>query len=523
MVEAIETWLDISGEGSGDVRSWLRDGAPLNPETVNRIKAKLRDSSFSNKDLYGVPICRLVNRNQLRYERHHKIIYQLTPGQLQTMKYSSIKELPEVERIFGPDQPGKREIRAQLARQNQSLYWGVSDLFKSLIAMFDSDMGKNHFFEKDKKIVTKSFINISGEVSKGDNQEAHLDQRANDIAEEVSKAENQEPYHKIGPLSPWMLNLFSPMRYWSPPTTFAKNVFHMLFWRSIITGRDLYGRSIGDKKPEEKLTPSHIQQRIDAYLVIINWFQSSKYRITDYENLFMMVNEIANTLYNSEKPQGEKASDEKVSDILNKKLSEKVAVNIDDAIFFPMYKKGNNSYSFLEMEWPDVKIGIDFNLNLSDVSAEDFKKRLLDWDLFSPYKQVDDKTYVLRHVLQFLRDKLLELVLWSMFQAEIRSVGWVPVQHLYKIELKQACRDRCYDLAEMYEHAVNSSAEIREELFGKIDDSVIELIMTMDEEEPVELVKIFSGPLEAHTDWASIESLIHGLPTMRPRGFGWLP
>ena len=447
-------------------------GHPLDEDVVDRISEKISALSFSNKDLFGTPVCRLVNIDQLRFERHHKVIYQLTPGQLQTLDFSKIQEKQEVKRYLHSNN-GDGYSSSKIIRENQGVYWGVSDIFKSLIGMFDSDLGKNHYEKRNNMLISKNFMSIIGHPGElGDRGKTSF--------------------------SPWLLNLFSPMRYWAPPVTFSRNVFHMLFWRPVITGKDLYGRTVGSDKTEVDVTKETIIKRLQQYMVMINWFQSSKYRVTNYGAIFRMISELSRAIYNE-------------GGGLDNQLAELGKVSIDSPLYYPVYKKKMNSILLRGMEMPGVAVQVDFTPDFMSTENPGVNNPI-DWDLFSPYKKEKDQSYTVRHSLLFLRDKLIEVILWSICQAEIRSVGWVPAQHLYTIVVDDDGVNLLLDLAKQYESAKTVACLLeRKKTHAKIENQFRE---SQDKMKDVKLNKVFGGPLELHTDWKSIEKMIKGLPTL---------
>lgn len=431
VVDTLFDWLETSAHPS--INRWLSLGEPTSPEQANLIGRKLFSGKqgLTNASLYNQPVCRLVHRNQLRRDLDYQVIYQLTPGQ--SWLINPQEESPNKARSPQDLMKNLQDVMKDL-RQNQRVYWGISETLQSLVAMFDSDLGSR----KDSKAgtsYTKEFIRIKTEKS-----------QSSSLAE---------------------LNTLSPLRFWSPPPAFAGSVFHMLFWRSVITGQDLFGRPVIANDPEKASSP---KERASQYYVIINWFNAAKFRLADYANLFEALMAIARRT-NTAVRIGTKMpvnSDTPLRDLGDVDLSDEPTGEFlypryfsDSAVKFPQFEK------------------VDLMLPFGSVE----KKFELVWE------HQDDKDELTRliDVRKFLRDKALELILWSKYQMEIRSVGLIPIQYLYHVELTGEDKGQLVELSKVskeldrerkvspYSPEVRKlEEEINKDIFGAITSEQID-------------------------------------------------
>jgi hypothetical protein len=348
-----------------EVRNWLRCGEPLSPEKAEVVKRILFSdrARLTNESLLDQPICRLVHRSQLCRDLDYQVVYQLTPAQVRLID-------PGNEN--GNTAPSLIDLRI-----NQRLYWGISETFQSLVAMFDSDLGSSKTVSR--KSMTKELIRLTRE-------RAGIETRAPDE-----------------------LNKSSPWRFWAPPPAFAQSVFHMLFWRSVITGWDLFRRRVVPEGEHGADTPV---TRASHYYVLINWFNAAKFHLADYERLFDAIMEIARTVGN---PRYKRITPlHKMKDI---RLSDE-----PKGLLYPSY------FTESKVKFPRFQ-KIVLTLPFRSLAKESKEYWELAWH---PSK---NEPTTIADLLRFLRDKALELVIWSKYQMEIRSVGMIPIQHLYHIEL----------------------------------------------------------------------------------------
>jgi hypothetical protein len=334
------------------IRDWLRNGTPLGSRLFWRLRDKLKSEMLAETDLYNRPICRLVQVDQLRYDPDYTAVYQLTPAQVRLIS----------DQEGAAEEPAANVALSPLARihQNQRLYWTISEHFQSAIALFDSDLGSTKFSEQG----TKNLLHIHERKEGG------------------------------GGIAPHALNQYSPLRFWSPPPTFARYVFHMLFWQPVVTGRDLYKR----------VFPDDTTARIARFRVAINGYNAAKYRIADYAGLLRLLEELTDAF--AEHPR-------------RAMLANLKDIQLKHPVFYPR-----------EFEHPQlVRLPSgDVRIPLRSLNAQT-------WELTSRYHGRSKATTV-GHMFQMLRDRVLEILLWSKYQMEIRSVGMVPVQRVYQVELE---------------------------------------------------------------------------------------
>ncbi len=390
-----------------ELTKWTSEGIP-NERLFQRLTQRLAEDAISDPDLYNEPVCRLVRRSQLRFDPDYAAVYQLTPAQVQLL-----------------DKPSDDD-RAKL-NANQLCFRGLSESFLSLVAMFDSDLGGRD--ENEQAPETKGFIRIKSKTL------------------------------PVEGITPKELNRRSPLRYWTIPQTFAKSVFHMLIWQSLIIGEDLYhravpepflrneyGRKVDDEgeileeqtpdpspvteAPDDALeqekrrgdlsdqnqTETLLNERLADYCVVVNRFNAARYRIADYGHLLRLLGNIAVRIYES--------ADEDLERPVCK-MTDVVLASAED-----------NSELFHPLHYQSADEHITPPGASSATLSIPFTSSKL-WELAHRYetnKDGDEGTKI-RHVLQFLRDRMIELILWSRYQMEVRSVGMLPVQQVYNIEL----------------------------------------------------------------------------------------
>lgn len=441
-------WLEVDKEDRADevtrgaINKWLASGDVLAGEALDKIAEKLKKETLPNQALYNQLICRLVRRNQLRYDPDYQIIYQLTPGQ---------------SRLIEPDTSNREQhvshqSHSEIVDRNRRTYWGISEVFQSLIAMFDSELGK--VTGKKREGETKEFIRIEAKSILGTSGETSL--------------------------TPSELNKYSPLRFWAPPPVFARCVFHMIFWRSIITNKDLYGRKVIEAK-EKGAVEDRIKDRVDYYYVIINWFNAAKYRIANYDELFLALMAVAQNLVVA------CGADTQLNGTHTQlKLSEVKDVRLE-------------SKDIKKWFYPTVFEHTPFNrpenprlwLPFGTVSTHF-------WELARRYQEGDKRREDFTRVsdfLKFLRDRALELILWSKYQMEIRSIGIIPIQHLYRLELTDEGETHLKKLVELYDPVAGLEEDDHPEKLS-VNKQINEYVSAVKPDEIdrwIKLVKVYGG------------------------------
>ncbi len=374
----------LPSEISRSLSQWLATGkVRAKEELYGHIRRSVDARQLVSKDLYKKPICRLVYHDQLRYDSHYHAIYQLTPGQMRID--------PGLAGL-GSQASEVEDLDALLT--NQRIYWGISEILQSLIAMFDSDLGRCRELGPKEKgglgippelKVTKELFRISDEIENG----------------------------RGATVDPSSLNQFSPLRFWSPPPSFARCVFHMLFWRPMITGRDLFNRKIhGDT----------VAERARGYFVIINTFNAAKYRVAGYAQLLEALVDLASRLEGYDDEASLLAlEDLRIEEHLKAEEHLRIEERRDRSWPYPAFRHES------EIEFPiQVKPRLVIPLRSADAQI---------WELLYSHHEGERETKV-HHLRKALRDRVLQLMLWSRYQMEIRSLGIIPVQHLYQVELE---------------------------------------------------------------------------------------
>lgn len=443
----------LSHEFSKPLSDWLETGkvskARATEELFGHIRRRVAEEQLISKDLYKKPICRLVYHDQLRYDSHYHAIYQLTPGQMRINEGFAGTESPAT-----PNYSREAKNLGDLLR-NQRIYWGISEILQSLIAMFDSDLGRLRELETWEKgdlgiphdlKATKELLRISDTAGKGHG----------------------------ATIDPSTLNQFSPLRFWSPPPAFARCVFHMLFWRSMITGRDLFNREIyGDT----------VAERARGYFIIVNTFNASKYRVAGYAQLMEALVKLAKRLENL---------DDETS------LSDYPDLMIDEEWPYPAFRHDS------EIEFP-IQVKPRLTIPLKSAGAEI-------WELLYSHQETSEPTKVC-HLRKVLRDRILQVMLWSRYQMEIRSLGIIPVQHLYQVELEPECLPMLDDWRQRWKNRKSASSHAADDFDEQFAAAI--LAQVKDTNGWVRLRKVYGGTFRDLLDpsiiagglWPSIKRL----------------
>jgi hypothetical protein len=420
------------------VKDWLLTGEPLSREKVETIKRVLfpAPAKLTNESLFDLPICRLVHRSQLRRDLNYQVVYQLTPAQ--------------VRLIDRPHENSHAPTLEDLHR-NQRLYWGISETFQSLVAMFDSDLGSRRK-AKDTSM-TKELIRLTRE------------------------------HHKLEVLAPDELNKSSPLRFWAPPPVFCDSVFHMLFWRSMITGVDLFGRDVITTKNPARSIGNTLTNRANQYYVLINLFNAAKFHLADYEKLFDALMAIARIVG--------KARRSRSKDLF--KRPDILLVDDPKGLLYPSY------FPHSKVKFPRFK-----RVKLT-VPCKSLEKEL--WELTSDGAKQEPTT--ISDLLKFLRDKALETVIWSKYQMEIRSVGLIPVQHLYQLELTDKGIEMLRPLVQHFRKIDRKHLKPAETAGIKeaINQSMTKAIFNEDVDDWVSLKRVCGGTYRKVDDKAAWEKL----------------
>lgn len=500
--ETIPTQSEDHTDGlSKALDDWLDLGSP-NKHLFERIQERLSEEALTNADLYNHPVCRLVRRSQLRYDPNYAAVYQLTPAAIRFLSATSDQAKEGTDKELGTDDRSAKKdhgVRAGI-NCNQRIYRGLSELFHSLIAMFDSDMGApmddeeegggpaskpitdlKELAEKfDRKTrsrpiyVTKEFIRIEAKDERLRDEAAPGGEEAEDEAKR-KKQGNKQAQQVRTHLTPNELNRYSPLRFWSPPPAFARCVFHMLFWQSVITGKDLFGRDVPEQR-NASARPSDgqvdeveqtLRERLDDYFVIVNQFNAAKYRIAEYARL---VEALANVALRVESlaARHEFGPNAPLSLFPSEAWVDPRSPN--RPIFYPEHappQHGNESKQAKGQPGKgaqgryDQRIVIDplkVKLSLPFEETRQEGVQIL-WELAARYQQQNGPETNVGHILKMLRDRILELILWSRYQMEIRSVGVVPVQHVYRIELDKDGRELIRRLIDQFSQAGGDEKE----------------------------------------------------------------
>lgn len=381
--EALAEWL---GNREYPICRWLRDGIP-DSRLFAAIEQQLADCALADADLYNQPVCRLVRASQLRFDPDYAAVYQLTPAQV---RFTARQEEDEDPR--------------HVLNRNQRLFRGASESFQSLIAMFDSDLGSA--WRPEERTGDSRFV-----------------READGVTQTKDFLRLSEP-GRIQATTPKDLNFYSPLRYWSPPPSFARCVFHMLFWRAILTGRDLYGRPVPEWPSEDPSPEQLFDARVNDFLVVIDKFNAARYRIGTYATLFQLLGAVTWRVYKAFEDNLHRALEEIGTDLTLTPLE----------LFTPDHiGRGTGN---IVVDGTNLEMSIPFATNPSR-----------HWELLH---RGDQASTTVKDLLLFLRDRMLELILWSHYQMEVRSIGMIPIQRVYRIELKQRLKMLAQDAMEEY-------------------------------------------------------------------------
>ncbi|MBK8098765.1 MAG: hypothetical protein IPK26_16755 [Planctomycetes bacterium] len=358
-----DTDLAKSKEADDLVKSWFDGNWKACGALKERVVEKLKGLQVTKSSLYGKPVVRLVHNNQLQYDLDNRIVYQLTPAQIR-MERSE----PDAEDL----------LRIQL------LYRNLPRGLQSLLAVFDSDLGKDGGTENHSK--------------------------------ELLFVEPSPP--KAIAVSPSSLNYYSSLRYWAPVPSFVASVFHLLFWRPVLRGSDLYGRHVISAEDQDKWPNTYhgLMERAACYRLAINTFHGAVFHVADYGDLFSQLWEIARWV---------ESDDSKTSLIMKDSILRQVALARAD---HERRRQAARASYVVKYALPEIR------LRLTE------SKKPLELLMHYPGYRKDRK----RATLAFLRDKCLEVIAWSLYQAEIRSNGMVPVQRLYAVALEEAFAKRIF-------------------------------------------------------------------------------
>lgn len=440
--EFLRKWLELSVHEHGTeveaIGRWLKDGDVLEDSALDRIRQKLEEETLENHDLYSQPVCRLVRHDQLRYDPNYQAVYQLTPGD---------SKLLQKEEQANLQSPWKQ------VESNRRAYWGISEGFQSLVAMFDSELGK----------------------AREDSASGSTGSSGEEGTKEFIRIEFGE-----GSLTPNQLNRYSPLRFWAPPPAFARNVFHMIFWRSVVTNKDLFNRKVIELEDKGEAIEDRIRARVDYYYVVINLFNAAKFRIARYDELLLTLMAISREL-SAAYPEKDKV------------LKTARNVPLSSAKIKKLVYPAN---------LPDMRIELDNPQPTLILPFETFKSGL--WELARRYQQADERETCVSHLLKFLRDRTLELILWSKCQMEIRSIGIIPIQYLYRIELTPAGNRNLRALVKLYERAEEASEVEQRRLYNNINRQVANAVKSNRIDDWVRLVRVYGG---LHRDVAEPERI----------------
>lgn len=392
-LEALVSWAGPKMSES-ELKDWLNEGAPLVPAVVAKLVRRLEEMTLHEDQLFARPICRLVRCDQLRYDPHYQAVYQLTPAEMRllTNTHSIHNQLGDVSR-------------------NQKAFWGLSEDLQSAIAMFDSDLGRQ--IGDDEATELCKDLGLSPGTS-------------------ITKSLLEIRIDSEHPITPRSLNLFSSLRYWAPPPVFARSVFHMLLWRPVLTGFDLYRRPFPTETGKQRSLfkvkgrnkadqlKKRLKRRLGFYLVAINRFQASNYRLTHYGRLFDLLATVSSSLAGKSRRSSEREL-RKVRDLHWKELGPST-----ERFLANLLRPDQAGYDPLGPMAPKVSVHLPLQSCQKAV-----------WERVAAYQENGGPSTV-GDLLKLLRDMMIELILWANFQMEIRSVGNIPIQRLYAIELADA-------------------------------------------------------------------------------------
>lgn len=456
---ALRKWLEIK-DGDNQLvqalQTWLKTGSSPKGELLDKFRSSFYKETMKPDQLDNQPICRLVRANQLRYDPNYLALYQLTPAECRLIESNQQTD------------PKKNDLDD--VRRNQKIFWTLSYTLYSAIALFDSDLGRKT--PKNQKIRETQTVN------------GNRSRETKEFLRIYTDASNNNEF-----ITPHVLNEFSPLRYWSPATTFAESVFHMLFWQPLITGQDLYHREFPNEVVLGYKSKELLKARSEYYFVAINTFQAANYWITDYAHLFELflilsteISELATT-DNMDRP---------LHDLGDLTLKENTLTRTNHLLFEHFRRDQNLS--------PPTNANIAIKLPFKSVFDEIRNSvASLNWELADPYKENDDSDQgtCAKDLLLMLRDRIIQLILWSKYQKEIRSVGNIPIHLLYAIELND---DRIKEIEKLLKHFDNNNKEI-------INNELIKAFGTGDVMEWVTLHKVYDRSQNAILDNPWIKNL----------------
>lgn len=397
-------WLELKDDSAVAemARTWLHGKAAPTASLAGEIACSLEAVRLHTQQLHNLPICRLVQVNQLRYDPHYQAVYQLTPAQMRLLES---EWLPWKA-------PNPARALAEVQR-SQRIFWALTDEFQSAIAMFDSDLGRcwDSKQERDRFLAGLPTQGVTRFQATKEFLRLRFDQKRT--------------------TNPHDLNRFSPLRFWSPPPAFVRCVFHMLFWQPVLTGYDLYHRPFpyADAPAWHPEFPRFIRERIAYFRVAINRFEAASYRITDYGKILRLMFQLATDV---EASKGEK-----------------------DGLARLRWEEGEHrargfltDHQGLEKALRPItraKVHIELPLFRKDPAATLFE---LAWPYHDLAQAREDK---IADALQaMLRDRILQLILWGHSQMEIRSVGPIPIHRLYRIDVKGKLLKETIELARQW-------------------------------------------------------------------------
>lgn len=431
-------WLELGDEtGVAEMASaWLHGKAAPTASLAGEIACRLEAVRLRTQQLHNLPICRLVQMNQLRYDPHYQAVYQLTPAQMRLLESEWLPwEAPDPARALAEVQ------------RSQRIFWALTDEFQSAIAMFDSDLGRcwGSKQERDRFLAGLPTEDVTRFQATKEFLRLRFDQKRT--------------------TNPHDLNRFSPLRFWAPPPAFVRCVFHLLFWQPILTGYDLYHRPFphADASAWHPGFPGFIRERIAHFRVAINRFEAASYRITDYGKILRLMVQVAAEI---EASKGRK-----------------------DGLAGLRWEEGQHrargfltDHQGLEQALRPItraKVHIELPLFRKDPAATLFE---LAWPYHDLAQTGEDKTA--EALLAMLRDRTLQLILWAHYQMEIRSVGSIPIHRLYRVEVKEPLLSETIALARRWR--AESEKRLR---FQDLDAELTEWLRSPKRLEQIVLVK----------------------------------
>jgi hypothetical protein len=108
------------------------------------------------------------------------------------------------------------------------------------------------------------------------------------------------------------------------------------------------------------------------------------------------------------------------------------------------------------------------------------------WDLAEAYRS--GSPGLISCLLRFLRDRAIELILWSTYQMEIRSIGLIPVQYLYQINLSDDVQKFFKKMIDL--HGESPDPKKREEITNEVSRALLKSNFNSQ----IKLTKAYGGP-----------------------------